>query len=572
MGISNQVTILTTNQNRPSELAQSLANWQLLEDVAEIVVVDWSSEPAIQLEVSRDGWTNGAIPRVVRVDGEDRWSASRALNFGLRFVQTPIVLKLDAEITVRPDFLQLHPLERGEFWSGNWKNALPWNKSIHGSCLGWVDDFEAIGGWDPRIEGYGWEDTDFYLRLESNGLFRRDFRPGSLSHRNQSDTSRVNTRGRQGSLSPEQSVVANRFVALEDNPWSKAMATNREDLDRKNLIHRKNLVVESVARVTARRNANAGFGQLITQLYWALRYRIRSWLQHSGLKVHNPFIYVEANFGLGNRLRVVYSALLIAKATRRKLVVVWIPDEHCGVRLTELFDYRGLVIDRVEYLSPILQRKRLRVINYTETGFHPQKGERISRLPRNKDVYISAFSALRHRTVSTREMGWLARTWTPVDEITRQINQHFPSDYGVHCRSEVPNRHSASFDQSAGNWSDSGHLKLIENRLATGPEVFVESLLSAIKGQRSIPKLALHVASDSKTSKQTIVESVKDYFEIVRTIPSVALRSEHAVKQALVEAYVLANSDFFIGSRYSAFSELVLLLRNPRKGHEMLPG
>lgn len=568
----NQVTILTANQNRFQELNASLESWQLLDGVAEILIVDWSSDRPIVEEIDWDRWRKGPKLRVVRVEGEQRWSITRALNHGLGFVETPSILKLDAEVDVNPDLLTKNPLEKHVFYTGNWKTAFPWNKHINGSCLGWTTDFEAVGGWDARIEGYGWDDSDLYLRLESSGLFRQDFAPGTLRHRKQSDASRINTRGRHEALSPGLATRANKYVAFADTPWSKSLADRfSKGADVASTVYRKNLVIDSVARATATKQTPSRLRHFVAGIYWGWRFRVMSWLMNRGLKFRKPVLYIEANFGLGNRLRVVFSGLLMAKAMRRQPVVVWIPDSHCEARLNELFTYRGPVIEKVEDVVPIVQRRSIRVLNYMETGFAPQKGRKISRLPRMKDVYIRAFSTLRHDAVSHSEMNWLARSWTPVDEVAGEINKLFPCDVGVHCRSEVPTLLSASYDQSAGNWSEGGQRKLIESRLLTGPEVFVGSIADNFGGQQQASKLAIHVASDLQSSKEYISTSLRGRFAVVRTIPSLSGRSERAVRQALAEAYALAASDVFIGSRYSSFSELVLLLRDPLKKHELLP-
>ena len=58
-----------------------------------------------------------------------------------------------------------------------------------------------------------------------------------------------------------------------------------------------------------------------------------------------PKLYIDAQHGLGNRLRAIGSAAAIAKNEGYELVIVWEPDEHCNCYFHDLFEYDGPVID-----------------------------------------------------------------------------------------------------------------------------------------------------------------------------------------------------------------------------------
>lgn len=47
-------------------------------------------------------------------------------------------------------------------------------------------------------------------------------------------------------------------------------------------------------------------------------------------------VIIDAQFGLGNRLRAVASAMAVAAATSRPLLVIWVPDGHCNCSLRML--------------------------------------------------------------------------------------------------------------------------------------------------------------------------------------------------------------------------------------------
>lgn len=51
----------------------------------------------------------------------------------------------------------------------------------------------------------------------------------------------------------------------------------------------------------------------------------------------NKILFVNAQYGLGNRLRVLISAILFAKMTNRLVVLNWVPDEHLNAKYSDLF-------------------------------------------------------------------------------------------------------------------------------------------------------------------------------------------------------------------------------------------
>lgn len=58
--------------------------------------------------------------------------------------------------------------------------------------------------------------------------------------------------------------------------------------------------------------------------------------RRKGLK--NPRVFfVHAQYGLGNRLRALGSAMAFARRTNRILVLIWVPDRHLNCKYTDLF-------------------------------------------------------------------------------------------------------------------------------------------------------------------------------------------------------------------------------------------
>ena len=75
-------------------------------------------------------------------------------------------------------------------------------------------------------------------------------------------------------------------------------------------------------------------------------------------------LYIEPKNGLGNRLRALASAYVIAKNTNRKLIVVWLKDEHCEADFFDLFDKNYItqsfhVLDKKEEVSRIFEKHKI---------------------------------------------------------------------------------------------------------------------------------------------------------------------------------------------------------------------
>jgi hypothetical protein len=49
-------------------------------------------------------------------------------------------------------------------------------------------------------------------------------------------------------------------------------------------------------------------------------------------------VIIDARYGLGNRLRAVASAMAVAAAADRSLIVIWVPDAHCNCSLRSLLE------------------------------------------------------------------------------------------------------------------------------------------------------------------------------------------------------------------------------------------
>lgn len=197
--------IVAACMNRHETLAKVLPEWAAVEGVDEIVLVDFSSDPPLKDTVDATGVPN---VKLLRVEGEPKWVLSRAYNLGVNASSMESVLRIDCDYSVRPDFVSAHPLpaalqdsaaatqkteaEKPGYYRGNYAKARNEDEvHLNGAVFIRRADFWAVGGYDERIQTYGWDDEDLYNRLEKAGLRTLDLDYDKISHTPHGDGARA---------------------------------------------------------------------------------------------------------------------------------------------------------------------------------------------------------------------------------------------------------------------------------------------------------------------------------------------------------------------------------------------
>ena len=94
---ANEITICSAVMNRTEHLLQALPTWLALPEVGQIIITDWSSDQPIADLLPDAAW---AKTKVLRIDGENRWSLARAFNLAIDQASTTYVGKVDADFVV----------------------------------------------------------------------------------------------------------------------------------------------------------------------------------------------------------------------------------------------------------------------------------------------------------------------------------------------------------------------------------------------------------------------------------------------------------------------------------------
>lgn len=212
-------------KDRVEPLRYTIPTFLQLEMARQIVLVDWSSSvPLIDslAELDIPGWPD---PRVIitRVVDQPHWNLAKALNVGMRLVNQPVTLKVDADILILSNIDDNLPKVGKSFVAGNWRIESGNQIHLNGTTIFGTEDFRNVGGYDERIDSYGWEDDDLYRRLQANGLERCQLNHRRFFHLPHSNTTRM---AHQKPCSPDpvnpiRNSWLNQKISKRRAPWNR---------------------------------------------------------------------------------------------------------------------------------------------------------------------------------------------------------------------------------------------------------------------------------------------------------------------------------------------------------------
>jgi len=215
-------SLVNCTKDRVETLKHTSMYWRQNPNIDNIIILDWSSKRPINEEISNED----KKITLIRVEGEKKWSLSRAFNLAFSFVETTHILKCDTDILFENNFLNKISLRENLFYAGDWRKAKNKNQMhLNGVVYANTTDIFKINGFDERINTYGWEDDDLYQRLISSKVKRKILDMKLLYHLPHSNSLR-STNIEQG-LSPEASTERNRRETSKKNPWSLESETCR---------------------------------------------------------------------------------------------------------------------------------------------------------------------------------------------------------------------------------------------------------------------------------------------------------------------------------------------------------
>ncbi len=174
--------VVTPNRNRLATLQEVLPSWQAAPLVSEIVVVDFGSERPIEPA----DFADRRKLKLVRVSGTDEWRIGLALNIGVDHAQCEAICKLDSDIEITNATWLSGVDTQAAFYRGRYDGPVS-----NGQAIFAKRHWQAVGGYNEWLSGYGFDDSDFYIRLRKAGVEERRIDPGFIVERPHAITSRV---------------------------------------------------------------------------------------------------------------------------------------------------------------------------------------------------------------------------------------------------------------------------------------------------------------------------------------------------------------------------------------------
>jgi GT2 family glycosyltransferase len=260
-----------------------------------------------------------------------------------------------------------------------------------------------------------------------------------------------------------------------------------------------------------------------------------------------PRLILDAQHGLGNRLRAWGSAAAIAQSTGRDLIVVWTPDHHCDCRAADLFEFSGDVVSNIAELDLDIADRA----TYMEIESGAAKDAPLALNP-DRDFYIRSAYVLNHPASTWDSENAFLRALRPakeVMEIVESVEAH--GRLGVHVRFEGAQGTDTNSYDSAINWTAEEHVELLDWREKSHPERFIARIDALSSTQ---PDLKIFLAADQS--------AIYDLFRVryPQRLSFIARplydRSLGQLRYALADALLLSRCSHLLGSTWSSFTEL----------------
>lgn len=318
------------------------------------------------------------------------------------------------------------------------------------------------------------------------------------------------------------------------------------------------------------------------------------------------FVIVDTRNGLGNRLRVMASAMGVAAAERRPLLVVWEPDAHCNASLRALFKepYPFALLEEAMYLpptptaeppglgKPLVPSGAYQLFNYlNEPG--GEKGALV-RVDPSRHLYFRSSFLMNHPHGMWSDeaqfmLSHITKALVPVDAVaSKLVTKRWM--IGIHVRTvydyPLADAQADSMSKRAGQADGDGKADTTNKRAA---QEYGEVAALEVARWRSgcnytnfIPRMTF-LLSKRPLKFYLAADTESAYTGLMREFPGAIIRTERSCTDpehcdardldsqitALVDMLNLAHTGRILGSGYSSYSEVAAWLGSTRK---LIPG
>jgi len=170
--IKEGICLFTYVMNRNNNIYNNIAGW-LKQKIDQLIILDWNSNENMIDYIKS---LNDDRILYVRVVNEEFFIRTFAQNLAASLCKYNKICKIDSDIVISEHFFENHELNEGEFYVGEWRCGRNKNEEyLHGNTYLFLSDYFRINGYNEFIKDYGWDDSDFTIRLLSCGLTKKIF-------------------------------------------------------------------------------------------------------------------------------------------------------------------------------------------------------------------------------------------------------------------------------------------------------------------------------------------------------------------------------------------------------------
>jgi len=542
----------------------ALESWTQVEGVNRILFVYWgSSKDFNDVSTLLHLHSRNVETKHIRTDAP--FMITVAYNIAFDFLaENDIVLKVDCDTLVDPQFFRMNyvPDSNSKFLAGSWKMASNENEvHLNGLFLIKKSLLSSVGGYDERIQGYGWDDSDLYARLQNQGYSQAPLNSKSLKHLPHGPGSRCTTLGHCNAS--DFQTQYNRLMTAKMDSWNRNCARSIYSVDRNGAVDLKHLTASAESILSSEDKIDAANGAAAILLWdrlkiWNLNLQtpylielanLASWLRYSSEKL----LIIHAMHGLGNRLRALASALALARLHNMKIILVWPWDEHMKANFTSLFVKPREVCHvvqslQVDYIEDLFQ-SHVKVYDYMDEKV---KKSYIS-VDGTRFIYVRSAYILNAQGLTDKLINDALRGLVPSPKVQGIVSAiKLPRNYehvlGVHIRAASISEETHSLPKHA--YSMKGRRYIEEFRSATRDAVplFVLQAKSILAQN---PQMVMYVSSDIDIDP--LILAGMPHAQLKIPCKSRELR---CIEIALADLMLLGKSKILLGSFWSSFSEV----------------
>lgn len=599
------VAIVAACRNRQDTLKKVLPTWLAVDGVDDIIIVDWASDPPLKSIVQPD---RDPRLKLFRVNDESSWVLSRAYNLALNQTEMEYIIRTDCDYMLEPDILSAHALNMTHegFYSGNWNLARDENEvHLNGAMVMKKEIFWNVGGYDERIQTYGWDDEDLYTRLRASNIDKLNMSYDHVSHVSHGDGSRA----QKGVKFAQVQIDLNQLLLEKLPVWSQKFVRDSESSSYETLVQNdsgytelKAVHVPSALKdlVTEEEYAQAwalALGRRLADDFhvpWdileAMDCANKEIMLRSLMSLQNDLnieqednnstktideadkskiptmarlLFVHCMHGLGNRLRAMGSAFAFAKNTRRIPVVIWESDAHIAAEFDALFNTSEIAVltdfkpkwPFTDLESFDASWKHFKFYNYMEMEEGAVKGEPIvNEVDKHlyyKGAYVMEAPDYSWWEADNQELQQLKPVGLVHEKLDELEKKGLSSSIGVHIRNRTlaADIKNVNFNEEYGTEA----AKTMEHwRMKSSYSTFVTEMQRILK--EDDPDAKFYIATDT----WEVIPLMEKEFpgKILSTPRKCDDRDSECVKYAVIDVYALSKTKQLLGSNWSSYTEI----------------